>query len=196
MRQSFKRLMSSVIALVSVVAAFAIYFNFAQPAYENVMQLRGELAGMTELLDSQRTILQAVSSLVAKYNESADARAQVALALPEEPMASEALAQLHGLAAIHNLSAQAYILLVSPEDSDRDREPQAFRPYPAKELTFQMKASGSYEDFKKFLDNLETNVRIFDVQHISLQAAGKPNQNLFTYEVRVAAYYQSEEVRK
>jgi Tfp pilus assembly protein PilO len=49
--------------------------------------------------------------------------------------------------------------------------------------------TGTYEDFRAFLSNLETNVRIFDLKAMSIQPIAKQT-NLFGFSLTVAAYYQ------
>lgn len=194
MRQSFKRLLSSILALVCVIAAFIIYFNLVQPEYDKVMELRGEYASLNEVVESQRVIIDTVEALVVKYDQSQAARQQIEFALPAMPKAAEALAQINGIVNVNRLNAQAFALM-GGESSNSDRareEAAAFKPYPVQQLIFQARLNGSYEDFKKFLDNLETNVRIFDVKTMSVQAAGKPNQDFYTFEMRIVAYHQNE----
>lgn len=197
MRQSFKRLMSSVLALVFVVAAFGVYFNLVQPKYNDIMSERGELASLTGSIDAQRSTLKTVGELVVKYEQSQDARDQISFALPTDPKASEALAQLNGIAMVHNLSAQAYALTIATNgpsgDKSRSQDKTKLETYPAKTVLFQVRLTGSYEDFQKYLENLQTNIRLFDVKTIGVAEAGKPDQNIYNFELRVAAYYQNED---
>ena len=68
-------------------------------------------------------------------------------------------------------------------------------------LVFQISAAGSYESLKNFLVGLEANVRLFDVQGISIVQAQQPvltgknavfaPQDLYTYDIKIATYYQA-----
>jgi Tfp pilus assembly protein PilO len=65
---------------------------------------------------------------------------------------------------------------------------------PIGSISFAMTAIGSYEDFKNFLSEIETNARIFDVKNLSVQPApqgGSAIKDLFTYNVTIVAYYQT-----
>jgi hypothetical protein len=72
---------------------------------------------------------------------------------------------------------------------------------PLGQIVLQITAAGSYENLKSFLMGLETNIRIFDVQGISITPAQTPvvfgknlntvSPDLFTYNIKVVTYYQA-----
>ena len=72
---------------------------------------------------------------------------------------------------------------------------------PLGSFSFRLAASGSYENFKNFLSEIETNIRIFDVKTVALQPAGvaaqtgakaASSQDAFNYTITVATYYQTQ----
>lgn len=201
MKQSVKRLLSSALALLLVVGSFVTFFNFIQPVYDQVSELKGEILGQKDLVKHEQDVINAVQKLVSVYNQSQGQRDSLSAALPDSPSLAEALTQLNGLAAQNHLTPQAYSLsaptTIIPESARRDpaHPGSGSLVQPVSTVVFQIKLLGSYEDFKSFLAGLEENIRIMDVKSLNLQAAtaptGKSAQNLFAYDLTVAAYYQT-----
>ncbi len=201
MKQSVKRLFSSVLALLFIVAAFVTFLNFVEPQYEQVSQLKGQVLSQGQLVDQEKAVINEVKKLVDSYNQSQELRDSVSSALPPTPNLAEALAQLNGLANLSHLTAQAYALstptTIVSETARRnpDKTSSQALVQPLSFVIFQVKLLGSYEDFKSFLRTLESNMRVMDIRSVTLQLAtpplpGKPAVNLFQYDLTVATYYQ------
>lgn len=195
MKQSTKRLISSVTSLLFLVGTFVAFFNFVQPAYREMAALKGQLASLERFKIEQGAMLQSVKSLINIYNESQEVRDTVSLALPLRPSVAEAVAQINGLVTNNNLTAYSYGLSgvsepVLSEEARRQLGTGGIVIQPASPISFNLRLSGSYEDFKNFLKQLETNVRIFDVKTLTLQPAAQSSQDLYSYDLTVVAYYQ------
>ena len=57
-------------------------------------------------------------------------------------------------------------------------------------IRIQTQFSGSYENLKRFLEKLETSLRIFDVENITFAPLDRGKDN-FSYNMTVVTYYQS-----
>ncbi|MGB9609171.1 MAG: hypothetical protein ACPL3E_02225, partial [Minisyncoccia bacterium] len=61
-----------------------------------------------------------------------------------------------------------------------------------------LKASGDYSNFKNFLNQLETNIRLFDIKTLNINSVtnvGTDNKNpvkVLNYDITISAYYQAE----
>jgi Tfp pilus assembly protein PilO len=195
MRQSAKRLISSLVSLFFVIGAFIVFFDFLQPKYGELVDLKSQVESKRIQLETEQRIVGDVKKLVNTFNSSANDRLQAGFSLPTSTMAAEALAQIHGIAATnHMLTAQSYGVTV-PQDQvtsedTRRQNGQTVLSQPVVPISIQARFIGSYGEFKGFLRNVETNVRIFDVKSISIQPASKANQDLYNFDIRVVAYYQ------
>lgn len=194
MKQSTKRLLSSVLALVFVVAAFVIFFEFIQPAYGDALALRGEERSRSLFLENQRKVIDEVKNLVSAYEGEKDLERVVSAVIPLDPELGEAIAQLNGLAIINKIAPQSFSVTASVIENVAPPavggEAPATLIKPIGTLHLQTRLVGSYGDFKAFLRNLESNIRLFDVKVLTLQPAGKPDQDLYAYDLTVATYYQ------
>ncbi len=196
MKQSSKRLLSSVVALFFLGGTFLVFFNLVQPAYAELQHLRGEIKSRNDFIDQQQKVINQVKDLVAAYEGGAEVHEAVSLALPLEADIATAIGQLNGLLTVSNLSPRGFTASFS------DASPASALADPLKELnsgvpvekmgliTFKLRFSGQYADFKKFIGNLETNIRIMDVTEIALQPFEKPNKDAYAYDLTVVTYYQ------
>ncbi len=178
-----------------LVGAFVAFFYFVQPAYQEVVALKGQLTSLETFKTEQAAALKDIQALIGAYNESQEVRDTVSLALPLDPSLAEAVAQVNGLVVNNNLSAQSYGLSavsepVLSEEARRQLGTESIVVQPTSPISFNLRLSGSYGDFKRFLTQLETNVRVFDVKAINIQPAGQPGQDLYSYDLTVATYYQ------
>lgn len=209
MKQTTKRLSSTLIALLLLVAAFVIFFDMIEPEYATVQSLRGQEESEQQLLASEQQLAKQVEGIISTYQSQSAQAQEVDLAMPVGPDTSEALAQLYGIAANSGLTIQN--VSVSSQTSDVSAAPAVVPAgtstslavsavvKPEGTLTFQVGAIGSYEALKTFLQGVENNIRIFDVTGIGISPvaslngsqSGGTTQDLFSYTITVVAYYQT-----
>ena len=204
MKQETKRLSSIILAALILAAALMVYFEFIIPAYTNLQLVKGREESETTLYSNEQQVVSKVKSLLTTYQSDASSSQSVALALPVGPDVSGALAQIYGIAANANItvqgtqiSTQAVQAVAAPATTVGSAAAAGSIVKPTGAVSFQVTGSASYESFKSFLQELETNIRIFDVTAISLQPAGvaatktqAATTDMFNYTITVVTYYQ------
>lgn len=203
MKQSSKRLMSMLVALVFLVAAFVGFFDFVEPAYSDVQDLRGKAIADQDFLTSLTALVKQAQSLISDYNAESSSTTGISLALPSGEDMAGALAQIEGVAQNNHLSITTIAIstpVLQParpvDQAGNVSSTQSLKP--AGNFSLKVTAAGSYKDFKNFLAGLETNIRLFDATGVSLQpfagsgaAGGRPSSlDQFTYNVTIQTYYQ------
>ncbi|MBI4085654.1 MAG: hypothetical protein HY433_00170 [Candidatus Liptonbacteria bacterium] len=202
MKQSTKRFFSLIAAFVLVTAAFLIYFNLAEPVYQEAQERKAQAMSRESFVQNQRASILQVKNSIASYKGEGQFQDVVSLALPLNPDLAGAFAQITSLVQNNRLALQGVTVNV-PVMQTASVKSKALsgktvgasatailKPFGV--ITFQIRLIGSYEDFKAFLKNLESNIRIFDIQKISFQPAAKPDQNLYMYDLTVSTYYQGQ----
>lgn len=196
MRQSTKRLTSSLFALTLFVGAVILFINFIQPAYGEIIRLRGEEAARAQFADTEADVVGQVKNLVTLFNSEIDKNQTVSLALPLTPEVAETVGQLHGIAMANNLSADAYqASAMDPQvDLSRNQAPDspALVAAPLGEVKLTAGFRGTYRDIKNFLQNIETNVRIMDMITVGFQSIVWEGQDLYRVDLNITAYYQGQ----
>lgn len=197
MRRSTKRLIGATISLLFLASAFVIFFNFTQPAYQNILTAKGEASAREAFVNSKKTAINEVNKLIRSYQddqELRDAKAAVDIALPVDSDLAGAIIQLNGLLTLNDLSLQS-MNVNEPSSQQRSAANRAGGTSsfikPLEKLAITLSISGEYSNFKNFLKNLENNIRIFDVEEINLNIGSNP-QLPYNFSIRVIAYYQGQ----
>ncbi len=190
MKASSKRISSILASGVLFIMAVVVYALFVRPEYDNIQRLRSEVASRSQAVEQQKEIVKQIQRLLQEYQGVARLQETLSLALPQESGVAEALNQLNGAAQISGLTIQSagvQSLAIRPSSA------------PIKSakgigtLRFNTKISGDYDQIKRFLQMLETNIRLMDVKSLKIESSADPAQKLaqkYLYNITVDAYYQ------
>jgi len=184
------------IATLLLAGAIVVYATGIRGEYEEVLRLRGEQIGGETFLSTQTEMKGKLDALIGSATGAANAnlREAVSRTLPFGEEMPNAVAQFNGIAlesGISILSMSATANPAAPRTALRGLAPVQNIVRPLETISFELKLSGPYENFKRFLKGLEENVRMFQVKAFSITPAGKPEQDFYTYAVSVATYYQT-----
>lgn len=184
MRGSTKRALSILIAAIMFVAAFSVYVYFIKPSYSEISKKRGQLYTKQNQLKDYKTVVGQIQKLLAAYKDLSDAQKSVSQMIPKEPMAPEAINQISGLAVLSGLNLQS---LTIKELSVSQGNSPLIKGWGV--LRMNVRLGGTYESMKAFLNNVESNIRIFNVNSIKLDKAGI-TPNVFSYNFEIDSFYQ------
>lgn len=192
MKPSTKRLLSLVVALLMVFAALVVYFNYTTTEYGVADQIRSDVAARQNLIGSQKDAINQVNKLIQDYTGTAQLREVVSLALPTAMDQSGVFYQVSSMATINKLFVQSFTISAPTTQNANSGASSTAIIRPISSITFQFRVIGAYADFKNFLSNLETNIRVFDVRSISINPLTvKQTQDFFGFDVTVVTYYQN-----
>lgn len=179
-------------SLVMVFAALIVYFNYTTAEYVTADAIRADVYGRQELINTQKDAIAQVKKLILDYSGTAQLRDVVSLALPLTLDQSGVFHQVESMAALNKLAVQSFTISapVSQNVGSVGTSSTAI-VRPIGNMTFQFRVIGTYEDFKNFLSNLETNIRVFDVRNLSVDPLAKPNQDFYGFDLTVVTYYQN-----
>lgn len=206
MKQTTKRFLSMILGVVFFVGSIVIYFQLIQPAYGETLKLKSTKASLQSFLDKEKQAIDTVKQLISDYNTKNEKIQQtVSLVLPTEPDVSGAVTQLYGLSQNNNLQFKDVKISV-PGLSSVSSQAKGLDPSnlalalqrPIGTLSLSTVLVGSYDDFKEFLSQLQSNIRIFDIKTLSMSPViniGKDKTpqviEKYTFSFSVSTYYQS-----
>jgi Tfp pilus assembly protein PilO len=202
MRISTKRILSAILSLFFIFLAFIIFIYFIKPVYKETQNLRAEALQKENQLNKQKALTREFQNLVEKYGNQKEVQEVFSLILPTNLAVGDALTQINGLLSYNNMSGMSFNVSrpVIQNLYSATSSANFLKPVGTFDITF--KFSGSYEDFKNFLNQLETNIRIFDVKNLSISPLSINLQSLpktststaqrLSYDITVTTYYQSE----
>ena len=195
-----------ILGVVFFVGSIVIYFQLIQPAYGETLKLKSTKASLQSFLDKEKQAIDTVKQLISDYNTKNEKIQQtVSLVLPTEPDVSGAVTQLYGLSQNNNLQFKDVKISV-PGLSSVSSQAKGLDPSnlalalqrPIGTLSLSTVLVGSYDDFKEFLSQLQSNIRIFDIKTLSMSPViniGKDKIpqaiEKYTFSFSVSTYYQS-----
>ena len=194
MKQSTKRIVSLTASLAFVLGAIIIYALLVSTAYQNVQTLKGTIRGQESFYATNKKPIETARKLIADY-DNPQVKERINLALPRDPQIGDALVQLTGIAENAKISAQSISIskaIVSQSEKKFNTGSSTLSIKPYGTVTFKVRFTGNYADYKNFLRSLENNVRIFNIQTLSVAPVdSKLFQDPYNFETAVVTYYQT-----
>lgn len=212
-----------ILGVVFFVGSFVIYFQFIQPEYGETFRLKGAKASQQSFLEKEKKAIDTVKQLIGDYSTKNEKIQQtVSLVLPTEPDIAGAVAQLYGLSQNNNLEFSSVSITISGLSNTASQQmnlsdvsglglselemsglnPSNFKAAlerPIGTLTLTTALTGSYNNFKVFLSQLQTNIRIFSIVSLGvspIRTFDKDKNPLpiekYTFSIAVSTYYQSQ----
>lgn len=173
MKNSLQRTISLLGSLGLLIGAMVIYSSLIRPEYQQVNELRGILTAKTDLLSEQQSIISQVESLLSQYQSSARIQETVSLSLPIKEDSSSIFGQLQALAQANGISIEVFGVQNLPITKSN-----------LGVLQVSLKMTGPYENFKNFLQGVETNIRVMDLSSLKIDKSN--------YNIVLNTYYQTQ----
>lgn len=185
MKPALKRTLSIILSAALLVAALFIYVSFIKPAYLEITRLRGQVNSLTKTFNDSKTLNSKFQNIFSEYKNLSKLEEQFSLVLPPKLDAAYAMSQILGVAKANNFTVQS--LNVKPMAAQPASSSLA---KPLGILRIDTRFSGTYQDLKNFMKQLETNLMIADVA--SLKIDSQFASNVMTYSMTIDTYYQTE----
>lgn len=192
MKASIKRTVSLMGSVAFLVAAMMIYSLFIRPEYKLINELRGMFIAKSNLLAEQQSIISQVQNLLAQYQGSASIQQAVSLALPTKEEAAGIFSQLQALAQANDLTIEVFGVQNQPTKSVNNSRGVTNVVKDLGVVQTLLKISGSYNDFKNFLQGVETNIRVMDLVSLKMDKVNHANASFFIYNLVLNTYYQTD----
>jgi len=173
------------------IASLFIYSSLIKSIYAEIKNKRTEIVSRLELINKYETSIKQIQKILSEYQNISQFAETISSILPPEQNVSQSVNQISGLAKINNLIIN--FLSVQQLAITPSSKPDLIRGRGVLRLNFAL--TGSYENFRKFVQTMETNISLMDL--ISLKIEPKIETGLksvkdnFSYAMAVDTYYQS-----
>ncbi len=193
MKASSKRILSILFSAVFLLGTLIVYGNLIQPEITAASALQSLVASKTNLLNSQKTAVAQVSQLIGQFQNAAALQRTVSLAIPIGPNTTQILNQWQAMAQAAGVSLQSLNVQPAPPAGPVAATSTLVKNPGSVAIT--VTAVGPYTSLKQFLQSLETNVRVTNVNSFELNALqgsgqGGPGNGVYALQASVAAFYQ------
>jgi len=191
--------MSNTISIILIAASAGLFFGYVNPTYGGVtgnaersmwsiQELAEERGRYADALEKTREIEQARVGLLEKYNRiPLEHRERIEKLLPDHIDSVRLIIDINTLASQYGMTLKNITLLDAQTGTTRSPTPAIGpREERAKSAGLKFAVSGSYDDFRSFLRDLEQNLRLVDVGVLAFSAQTDSPQ--YEYGITLSTY--------
>lgn len=181
----------TIISLVCVVAAGAIFFVYTQPTYDSVRAVNEKNASYDAALSKATELQQRKQQLLSRYNtfDPSDIDRLQKL-LPDHVDNIRLILDLDSLAGKHGMAIQN--VAVSSAASADSRTSTLGSVSASKQrydsLTIKFSTQAPYDVFQQFLTDLEESLRIVDLISLNITRVSA-DANVYSYDITLRTYW-------
>lgn len=180
--------MKNVIATILIIVSLGLFFLFTNKVYQEIKAQRANIEELNLALRQSRDILAKRSDLADKYNnfKSSDLNSLEKL-LPDYVDNVKLILDMNSIAKQYGMSLKSIKVNDGQSDS-KSSSSQKIGPIDSayQSINMSFKVSAPYENFVKFMKDLEQSLRIVDVTSLSFKANAN---NIYDYSVSIKTYW-------
>ncbi|MBD3282237.1 MAG: type 4a pilus biogenesis protein PilO [Candidatus Portnoybacteria bacterium] len=190
-------MIKNIIIIILILAFLGVIIFLDVPKVQSIFSLRDDIEQKKEEFDKEQEMLNRVNKLIELYDENKESIDRLEYILPVEKDIPNLIVQLEALAVESGLFLDS-IDFFAQDKKARSRaerirsgaEDNKVENYNT--LNISLAAMGSYSALKFFMENVEKNIRIMDIQSINFSSAssGDSDVGLFNFEIKIETYYQ------
>ncbi len=171
----------NIVAAIIVALAVFGFFAFILPEYSNIQEARTALHERQARLEERTALVAKVASLNETYTANQSNINKLESLLPTNKHHDEIIS------SIFSIAGQAGVVLSEAVVGDASNQANN----PTKQTNITVQGSGQYERVYNFLQLLEQNLRLYDVQgfNIGIVQGGAPGlaAGSLTFEIKINA---------
>ncbi len=199
-----------IVTMIFLTVFLLAYFLVLGPKFTEVIdQQQSFLPERRSTLETMEKIETRLKDLDRKFSQLKITRQSdldfLKKALPDQPDYPGLFAQAEYLAKLHNFELQSVDITESSERPLENRqEPSAEQAQSASEialgslpkdvylLTVNIQlGSGTYNQFKAYLESLEKNLRLYNIQSINFSGLNAEDETISSFNIVLVTYYRS-----
>jgi len=165
---------------------------YTQPTYDNVQALNTQIAQYDEALQKATELQKIKQTLLSRYNTFNPTDVdRLKKLLPDHVDNVRLILDIDSLAGKHGMALQN--VAVSAAQSSQGQQTAVGTVSSAKQkydsLTLKFTTQGTYDEFRTFLTDLESSLRIVDLVSLTLGRASDTNGGTYTYDITLRTYW-------
>ncbi len=189
--------MSNFISIVLIIASVGLFFGYVNPTYgaltgnpelkdRSIYELKEEKAQYVDALNKTKEIEQVRTGLLEEYTRiPIESRDRLEKLLPDHIDSVRLIIDVNNIASQYEMTLKN-ISLTGLDSGTADARSLAIGPggerFKAVGLKFSV--TGSYEDFRSFIHDLEQSLRIVDIETVVFSAP----DDVYEYAITVSTY--------
>ena len=170
-----------------IILAVIMFLSFVDPTYKEIKVLAAENEEFDEALDRSRELQSVRDDLLSKYNTfSTENLNKIEKLLPDNVDNVRLILDLDGIASQYGIVIKGLTILGDNSSNESGDVVIATTNLGEIELSFNVDAS--YEDFKRFMKDLEQSLRIVDMKKLTITPKIQ-GEDLFGFGLNIKTYW-------
>lgn len=180
-------------ALVMLILAGGVFFIYTKPTYDQTRSLQADVASYDAALNKAAELQQRKQALLSKYNAmNPDDLDRLQKLLPDHVDNVRLILDFDNLAKQFSMSLQNVDVSAPASESTNKNVISASAAGAAKfdSVTIKFTTVGTYGTFQKFLQAVQSSLRIVDLVSLSIAPSGSGGADpTYRYDVTLRTYW-------
>lgn len=184
-----------IISLVLIIAAGAVFFLYTKPTYDGVQVQAAQITEYDSALDKAAQLQAVKQNLLSKYNNFApNDLDRLQKLLPDHVDNIALILDLDNLAQRYGLGLEN-VDVSTPQSAVTSQTAVGAvgsASYKYDSATIKFATHGTYAKFRQFLDDLESSLRVVDLETLSIsagQGSGTGDEQAYDYGITLRTYW-------
>jgi hypothetical protein len=170
---------------VALLIAIGAFFGYVDPTYDKIKNLSEEIDAYDEALGKSRELAEVRDDLLLTYNsfEEGDV-SRLRKLIPDNVDNVRLIMDIDSIASRYGMTLRGVSVAGGPDNQSQSEGIQSDAGIQSINLTFTV--SSSYENYVRFLEDLERSLRLIDVVSVSFNAS---EVNLYEFNTTITTYW-------
>lgn len=175
----------SILSIIFIAAAITIFFTWTQPYIKEIGDLKSQSNIINENLANLKELQSMRDEILSKYNSISQLDLdRLNKILPSQANAIELIIEIEDIAKGSGMSLKNIDASV-PEEKQGTQITDKTKI--ANSIPVTIKLTGPYSSFVAFLENLEKNLRLVDIEKITFLSG---DADLYEYNITAVTYWK------
>lgn len=177
--------MKNTTGIILILVSIGLFYTFVSPHYDKVKILRNQSTQYKNILANVSDLAKKRDDLEAKYNNTPEQEiARLEKILPGNVDTVNLAMTFDSIAARYGISIKSIRAVDKKDDLGTAIVQSNNAPYDAVTVSFSF--ISTYPNFRKFMADIETSLRIIDMKSVAFQAT---ESGLYEFQVSVDTYW-------
>ena len=183
-----------ILATAGFAVSGALFFLYTQPTYDEASRVNQEIVRYDEALSKATDVQTRSEDLNTKFNAiPKELQERLKKMLPDHVDNVRLILDLDHLAGLHGMALQNVGINLTSEGATKGTAIGAAASHEKFDsLTMKFTVSGTYQEFMRFLTDIESSLRIVDVIQLSISGGTTPlgqNEPLYNFDFLIRTYW-------